>query len=76
MGQSHAKQILAYLRAGHSITHLEALARFGCARLAARIFDLKELGYDIIRFMIYDERTDKRFARYSMQKEAGNEYRN
>lgn len=70
MSETHCKQILAHLRAGRSITHLEALGKFGCARLAARIYDLKQLGHHIGRVMIYDARTDKRFARYSMIKES------
>jgi hypothetical protein len=44
---SQNKMILAYLKEGHSITPLEALKRFGCLRLGARIFDLKEQGYNI-----------------------------
>lgn len=39
--------ILAHLRAGNTITGLEALSRFGCARLAARIYDLKNGGHNI-----------------------------
>ena len=70
MTETHCKQILSHLRSGQSITHLQALGKFGCARLAARIYDLKQLGHNISRVMEYDARTDKRFARYSLIKEA------
>jgi len=40
-------QILAHLREGRAITSLEALQMFGCMRLASRIHDLRERGYDI-----------------------------
>lgn len=39
--------ILEYLKQGNSITPLEALHKFGCLRLGARIYDLKHLGHDI-----------------------------
>ena len=40
-------QILAYLSQGNAITPLAALAKFGCLRLSARIWDLRDKGYDI-----------------------------
>ncbi len=44
---SQKSRILAYMKAGHRITPLEALNLFGCFRLGARIADLKEEGHDI-----------------------------
>lgn len=44
---SQNKEILKYLREGNKITPLEALNLFGCLRLGARIFDLKEQGHNI-----------------------------
>ncbi|WP_227545468.1 MULTISPECIES: helix-turn-helix domain-containing protein [Moraxella] len=35
------QQILDYLMAGNTITPLEALERFGCFSLAARVYELK-----------------------------------
>ena len=44
--ESQAKKILNYLLDGNSITPLEALDRFNCMRLGARIKDIEEmLGY-------------------------------
>jgi ribosomal protein L9 len=48
--QSSATQcnrIAEYLKNGFSITSLEALNLFGCMRLASRICDLRERGYNI-----------------------------
>jgi hypothetical protein len=45
MTQSH--QILAALKAGQHITPIDALDRFGCFRLGARIYDLKQAGHKI-----------------------------
>ena len=39
--------VLAWLKAGHSLTPLEALERFRCLRLAARVADLRLAGYRI-----------------------------
>lgn len=39
--------ILAHLRAGYSLTPLEAMDLFGCIRLAARIYDLRQDGWPI-----------------------------
>lgn len=45
--QSQNKQILDYLQSGKSITQLEALQKFKCLRLSARIKDLRNRGYAI-----------------------------
>ena len=43
---SQTARILSYLLEGHSITPLEALDKFGCFRLGARIKDIeRQLGY-------------------------------
>ena len=41
-------RLLSYLQSGHSITPKEADELFGCMRLGARIYDLKQRGYPII----------------------------
>lgn len=45
--KTQRQQIAAYLMAGHRITPLEALNKFGSLRLSAVIFDLKKQGYKI-----------------------------
>lgn len=40
--------ILAWLQSGKSITPKEALDEFGCMRLGARIYDLKQQGHEIV----------------------------
>lgn len=51
MGKEHKptqnQRILDYIERHGSITALEAMRDIGCMRLAARIADLKELGYPI-----------------------------
>jgi len=63
--QSQSEQILNYLSNGNSITPLDALNQFGCFRLGARIFDLKQLGHNIVNTMIILE-NGKRIASYSL----------
>ena len=62
MTQSHL--ILKHLKKRKSITPLEALSRFGCFRLGARIYDLKRDGHVIETRMV--ERRGKRFAEYRL----------
>ena len=64
MSQTH--QILRHLKKGRTITALEALEKFGCLRLAARINDLKNDGHSISTAMV--ARGDKRVARYQLAK--------
>jgi hypothetical protein len=45
--QTQCNMILEWMQKGYSITSLEALNLFGCMRLASRIHDLRERGYDI-----------------------------
>ena len=42
-------KILEYLKEGGELTALKALNLFGCLRLAARIADIREMGYEIQR---------------------------
>lgn len=65
-GQKRA--ILAYLMAGNRLTHLDALTRFGCARLAARANELKADGYPIVCDMV--KRGKKRWGEYRLERES------
>lgn len=60
------QKILDYMLAGNSITAIEALNMFGCFRLASRISDIRSDGYLVYKEMVKDDRTGKRYARYSM----------
>ena len=48
--KSQTDMILEWMLSGKTITPLEALHRFGCTRLAARIADIKARGY-----LVYSE---------------------
>ena len=63
-------KLLSHLKEGGSITQSEALKRYGIARLAARINDLRNSGYAIAKTMIVvNNREQKpcRVARYWME---------
>ena len=51
---------LAYIG---SLTPLEALDLYGVWRLAARVYDLRQVGYNIITYWETNQ-TGKRYARY------------
>ena len=59
-------KIASHLSKGRSLTPMEALNRYGCFRLAARIHDLRGLGINIKQSTIY--RKGKKFASYSLAK--------
>ena len=58
------QRILDYLKSGKTLTPLVALEKFGCFRLSARIFNLREQGNAIITNNI--TRKGKTFAEYSL----------
>ena len=62
---TQAGRILAYLREGHRITALEALEKFQCFRLAARVHELRREGWQIAERMV-ETGSGKRVAEYSM----------
>ena len=45
---SHESAILTHLKSGRPITALDALRMYGCMRLAARVYDLRDSGHDVI----------------------------
>lgn len=65
--QSQESAILQWLQNGNSITQLEALRRFQCLRLGARVFQLKKEGHDIQSEMIKVSGGKKRVASYKLK---------
>lgn len=61
-------KILDYLQHHkRGITPMDALKKFGCFRLSARIADLKEAGHNIYKELEvkeYEDGSTKRYARY------------
>lgn len=62
MIQAQTKMIEQHLLNGRSITPLQALQEYGCFRLGARIWDLRNSGHIIETELIKDGR--KKFAKY------------
>ena len=65
MTVSQSQRILADLKAGHSITPIDALVDYGCFRLGARIHELKQEGHVIHSEMVPTD-TGKHVASYSL----------
>lgn len=53
--QSQTDGLLAWFRSGQAVTQEEARRAFGCTRLAARVWDLREAGYAIAKRMVRDD---------------------
>jgi hypothetical protein len=62
---TQANRILRYLQAGHRLTALEALERFQCFRLAARIHELRQDNWQITERTV-ETASGKRIAEYSL----------
>ena len=63
---SQNKQIADYLNKGKKLTPIDALNKFGCFRLAARIADLRNEGMNIVTKTIKLE-NKKKIAQYSVK---------
>jgi hypothetical protein len=63
---SQNKQIADYLNKGKKLTPIDALNKFGCFRLAARIADLRNEGMNIVTRTIKLE-NKKQVAQYSIK---------
>ena len=61
--KSQNEKIKAYLNKGKSITPIDALNKFGCFRLSARIANLRDEGLNIATK--YVTKGNKTFASYS-----------
>lgn len=64
---SQNAKILEYLNNGFRLTPIEALNKFGCLRLSARIYDLIKLGYKIEKNIIAVA-GNKHVAQYFIEK--------
>lgn len=72
MQTTQCKMILQHLETHGSITQLEALRLCSCARLASRIYDLKQSGRAISKELVIGVNKDGdsiRYARYSLIKQ-------
>ena len=63
--ESQNAAILNHLKKVGPITPMEALDRYGCFRLAARIYELRQKGHDISMLKI-QVGTNKYVARYTL----------
>ncbi len=63
---SQNSEILKYLKAGNTITPLEAVQRFGCMCLAERIRDLRKKGYTILTIKASSPTSRKSYASYQL----------
>lgn len=62
--ESQTTQILNHMLCGAEITAIEAFRFFGCTRLAARILDIKNMGYHVNRVTVVKNK--KHFTAYSL----------
>ena len=68
MKKSITYRLESWLMRGYGITPLQALEKWGCMRLSARIEELRKAGFPIVTEMA--KQNGKTFARYRMAKAA------
>ena len=64
--KSQLQGILEALQRGETLTPIDALNRFGCFRLGARIWDLRKKGYEIDNIGA----DDGNYAKYKFKRKA------
>jgi len=60
---SQRKAILKHLRSGRTLTPIQALNRYGCFRLGARILELRKTGLSVVNL------NKSGYARYKLEAE-------
>ncbi len=63
--KSQTEAIREALERGEKLTPLDALNRFGCLRLGARVWDLRDSGMNIVSTMV-TVGNNKKVAQYSL----------
>jgi hypothetical protein len=63
--ESQNKQITDYLLSGKSLTSIDALHKFNCLRLSARIANIREK-YNVQTEIVTLKKSGKRIAKYSI----------
>lgn len=71
---NQCRRMIAHMREHGSISSLEAQSEYGIMRASSRVYDLRNMGYDIITTMEkgrnrYGEAT--RYARYTLGRNGG-----
>jgi len=70
---SQRKKIAAHLLAGNSLTALQALNHFGCARLASRIDELRKAGMKIETIWLRVQNSEGKWVRVAEYRLAAND---
>lgn len=64
---TQTQAILNWLKPpGRTITPMVALRKFGCWSLSSRISNLKDQGHRIKSEFVYDKKSKKTYAKYSL----------
>ena len=69
--KTQCQMIREHLEAGHRLSPIEALDRFGCFRLASRINELRKQGLDIRTDIVEGAENGKRWAEYWLHRDDG-----
>ena len=65
MYTTQTNQVLRHLRTRGALTQREAMEKYGIMRLGARVYDLRERGYNIVKETEYGKNRYGRRVRYA-----------
>lgn len=68
--KTQCQMIREHLEAGHRLSPIEALNKFGCFRLASRINELRKQGLDIRTDIVEGAENGKRWAEYWLHRDS------
>lgn len=68
--KTQCQMIREHLEAGHRLSPIEALDKFGCFRLASRINELRKQGLDIRTDIVEGAENGKRWAEYWLHRDS------
>jgi hypothetical protein len=65
---TQAEKVLTYLENGNTLTFKQARARFGIKNLRARIYELREEGYNIVTETVTFRDTGANGVKYALKR--------
>ena len=59
--------VLRHLKSGKTLTAYEAMEKYRILRLAGRIKELREMGYNIVNIPVNDRKTGAHYVKYKLE---------
>ena len=64
---TQAQTVLKHLKSGRTLSAMEAVQKYGILRLAGRVKELRDVGYNIISVPVNDKKTGRHYVKYKLE---------